>query len=579
MRFHVQSLSRCVAGMIFMLLVATAGAVGQTQPPTTNVSNTGAITGRVVNESGQALPNATVWAHAMGAQGAGQMATTDHEGKFKLTGSQGLSYTIFASMPAYTPSDRRDNSQPAKYQVGDSVTLTLIKGGVITGKVLTPDGEPVVAIGVRVEAIRDGNGRPLAPGSAVQESATDDLGIYRIYGLPTATYVVMVSGTNDYSRTGVNAFESNVLTYAPSSTRADAAEISLREGEELTDVDIRYRGEPGRVISGTATGPAREDSTFTVTLTSIGDTGAQRNDAIYQEPGTREFIFNGIADGDYYLTAQSTTPSGEMAVSDSKLIKIRGADATGIELVTQPLGTVSGRLILEETKAPECTDKSRPVFTETFVSAWHKEQEPARDRARFVWSLGGAVKADAQGNVVLRNLAAGEYRFVTQVSAKEWYLRSISFVTSGGKTPPAKPTDATKTWTRVKPGDRLAGLTITFAQGAASLTGEIESGENETIPEKLVVYLVPAEREKADDVLRYYAVPVTEDGEVELNNIAPGRYRILVQPPIDGTQSPLTKLRLPDETEMRLRLRRAAEAAKEIELKPCQHVVDFRLRL
>ena len=40
----------------------------------------------------------------------------------------------------------------------------------------------------------------------------------------------------------------------------------------------------------------------------------------------------------------------------------------------------------------------------------------------------------------------------------------------------------------------------------------------------------------------------------------------------------LTKLRLPDSTEMRSALRRAAEAAKnEIEFKPCQNVVDFRL--
>jgi hypothetical protein len=41
----------------------------------------------------------------------------------------------------------------------------------------------------------------------------------------------------------------------------------------------------------------------------------------------------------------------------------------------------------------------------------------------------------------------------------------------------------------------------------------------------------------------------------------------------------LTKLRLPDEVETRLRLRRASEAAKmEIELKPCQRVVDFRIK-
>lgn len=563
-----------------LLFVGAASAAGQTQPPPSNTSSSGTITGKVVNESGQPIPNANVWAHVIGAQAAGQMVTSDQEGKFKLTGLQRGPYGITASMPAYMNAPR-GGDEKGQYEIGDSVTLVLVKGGVITGKVVSPDGEPVVAIGVRVEMIRDTNGRRLNSPSTAQENPTDDRGIYRIYGLPAGTYIVMVGGgTNEYSRTGINAFDTNVPTYAPSSTRDEAAEISLRAGEELTDVDIRYRGEPGRSISGIIRGPIREEWGFSVTLTSIGDGGLQRNESIHQESNTREFVFSGIADGDYYLTAHGILQTGEQSVSESRLVKIRGADVTGIELLAQPLASVSGRVVLEETKAPECTDKKRPVFTETSVSAWHKEQEPGKDRARFIWSMGSPVRADAQGNVKLSNLAAGEYRFVTQFSAKDWYLQSISFVPPGQKTPPAKPVDAMKTWNRVKPGDSLSGLTVTLAQGAASLSGELVVGEGETVPEKLVVYLVPVEREKADDVLRFYVAPVDGEGDVELNNIAPGRYWMLVQPAIDSAESPLTKLRLPDEVETRLRLRRAAEASKtEVELKPCQSVVDFRVRL
>ena len=552
-----------------MLLLATGVTVGQTQPRPANSSNTGSITGKVVNESGQPLPNASVWANAIGSQGAGQqIVTSDQEGKFKLTGLQRVPYRISASMPAYLSAPRGREEQ-SKYEIGESVTLVLVKGGVITGKVSTPDGEPVVAIAVRAEMTRDANGRRLNL-SGGQESPTDDRGIYRIYGLPAGTYIVIVGGgTNEYSRTGINAFDTNVPTYAPSSTRDDAAEINLRAGEELTDVDIRYRAEPGRSISGTISGTVREDGGFTLTLTSIGDGGAQSDQQLHQDANHREFVLTGNPDGDYYLTAHTTTQSGEWVVSDSKLIKIRGADVTGIELVTQPLASINGRVMLDDTKVAECTDKQRPVFTETSVAAWHKVQAPGKDRARFIWSLGQPVRADAEGNVKLRNLAGGEYRFVTQFSGKDWYLRSISFAAS----------DAMKTWTRVKPGDRLSGLTVTLARGAASFSGKIVAGEGETVPEKSVVYLVPVEREKADEVWRFYAAPVNGDGKVELNNIAPGRYWILAQPLIDGTESPLMKFRLPDETETRLRLRRAAEAAKtEVELKPCQNVVDFQIK-
>ncbi len=287
------------------------------------------------------------------------------------------------------------------------------------------------------------------------------------------------------------------------------------------------------------------------------------------------FSFQGVDDGEYYVTARSFLPNQEWALSASKRITVRGADVTGIELVTKPLGSISGRVVLEETTATECTDKQRPLFSETLVSAWHKETEATKALPRFVWSLGSPVAPDTEGNVSVRNLAAGDYRFVTQFSGKYWYLQSMSLPPS--KTQPAKPVDAARTWTTIKAGDRLSGLTITLAHGAASLRGQVALGEGETLPEKLIAYLVPVEREKAEDVLRYFAVAVTPDGKIVFNNLAPGRYWILAQTAVDD-RSPSTKLRLPDSTEMRSALRRAAEAAKrEIEFKPCQNLVDYTL--
>jgi hypothetical protein len=112
------------------------------------------------------------------------------------------------------------------------------------------------------------------------------------------------------------------------------------------------------------------------------------------------------------------------------------------------------------------------------------------------------------------------------------------------------------------------------------LRGQFVLGEGAQVPEKLFVYLVPSEREKAESVLRYYAAAVLPDGEIALHNIAPGRYWVVAQPFTGDAATPLTKLRLPHETETRARLRRDAEAAKtEIEFKPCQNVSDFQLPL
>src|SRR5262249_29690172 len=148
----------------------------------------------------------------------------------------------------------------------------------------------------------------------------------------------------------------------------------------------------------------------------------------------------------YYLTARMMLPGGEWIISTPKRIKVNGADVTGIELTMQPLGSISGQVVLEESKAKECTDKQPPVFTETQVSAWHKEDETSTRQPRFVWSLGAPANADVQGNVLLKNLAPGDYYFLTRFSAKSWYLQSISLVNAATK----KTVDATRVWTTVK---------------------------------------------------------------------------------------------------------------------------------
>jgi len=189
--------------------------------------------------------------------------------------------------------------------------------------------------------------------------------------------------------------------------------------------------------------------------------------------------------------------------------------------------------------------------------------------------LRAAVNPNAHGNVSIKNLMPGRYYFVTEFAAKYWYLQSVTF-TSAVKTAPV--VDAARMWTTVKSGDRLSGLTITLAQGGASLQGQLALKDGETQPERAFVYLVPAEREKAGDVLRFFTTAVDSDGKIALNNIAPGRYWIVVK--ADGAVSSVTKLRSPDQAEFRAKLRSEAEAANTpLEFKPCQDVTGFQVHL
>ncbi|HKR60075.1 MAG TPA: carboxypeptidase-like regulatory domain-containing protein, partial [Pyrinomonadaceae bacterium] len=453
---------------VVVILLTSLSLVGQTRPPAASdeaneVPNTGAITGRVINENGQPLPNATVFIRAFGSTEQGRSLITDQEGNFQSSGLDRVAYLVSASVPGYAvPPRDLDSPQVPVYRVGDSVTLVMAKGGVITGSVTTSAGEPVVGVRVQAQMIRDGNGQPSRYGATIKDRATDDRGVYRIYGLLSGTYVVMAGAGGNPWGPGVSAYDTDAPTYAPSSSRATAAEITVRTGEESSNVDIRYRGEPGHVISGTANGSqTAEPSVFLITLSSTQDGGSQWSTSSYQPIGSRGFVFFGVADGEYDVTAQSFFPTGERMLSKPKRITVKGADVSGIELITQPLGLISGRVVLEDSKAVECKDKRRPVFTETQVSAWHNEKDKAQDQPQFIWSLGAPSIPDAQGNITLRNLAPGQYRFVARFFAKYWYLESIAL--PAGATPVARSTpvmrnaDIAGNWITLKQGERVTG--------------------------------------------------------------------------------------------------------------------------
>ncbi len=565
-----------------VVLAANSVAQSQREEPQ-SAPTTGTIAGQVVTESGQPLAAAAVTVRAYGSAGQWRNTFTDAEGSFQVSGLDSTAYTVSASVPAYVTAPRdQDSIQSPYYRVGDSVRLELMKGGVITGTVATAADEPVVAVRVRAYMIRDQNGQPPRYGAPFRERTTDDHGVYRIYGLNAGTYVVSAGGGGGFD---VNPYDSDTPTFAPSSTRDTAMEVNVRSGGEATNVDIRYRGEPGHTISGSAidSTAATTPSGFTIFLSATSSGLSQWSDSSYQPPGSRGFSFYGVADGDYDLVAQSYFPGGEFALSEPRRVKVRGAEITGIALTTKPLGSIAGRVTLEESKAPECKGKRRPLFGETLITPWHNEKNATKDQPQFPWFLLAPAFPDKQGDFILRNLASGQYRFNSRPFAKYWYLQSISHRSSAAaatKTTQAnRPIDAARNWVTVKSGDRVSGLIITLAEGAASLKGQIKLAEGQKLPPKLFIYLVPAETEKAEDVLRFFASLVAADGTFALNNLPPGRYWTIAKVAGENDSNVLSRLRLPDEAQARSRLRQEAEVAKtETELKPCQNVTDYQLR-
>jgi hypothetical protein len=132
----------------------------------------------------------------------------------------------------------------------------------------------------------------------------------------------------------------------------------------------------------------------------------------------------------------------------------------------------------------------------------------------------------------------------------------------------------------LKMSEKARGLLVTIAEGAASVSGRVTpASEGAKLPARLRVHLIPAEREAADDVLRYAQTTARSDGSFAFHNLAPGKYWLLARAIADDELPESADRPWAWDNAERVKLRREAESAKvELELQPCQRLSDYALR-
>src|ERR1700716_2063516 len=92
--------NRTAVGTLLVLICFSAQAQQQlTVAPESDQSATGAINGRVVNESGQPLSGAIVYVPPAGSGSQPHITVTDSEGNFKVTNLDSAVYRVSASLP------------------------------------------------------------------------------------------------------------------------------------------------------------------------------------------------------------------------------------------------------------------------------------------------------------------------------------------------------------------------------------------------------------------------------------------------------------------------------------------------
>jgi hypothetical protein len=542
---------------------------------------TGSITGRVVTSTGEPLAGASVSVFSVAPGSRPQVTNANSNGEFTMDGLPAALYRVYAGMPGYVSAPQATNESALYFRIGDTVTLTMIKGAVITGTVTGPGG-PLVGAGVFATRVRDQEGKKV-PASLFRERRTDDRGAFRIYGLPPGAYLISVGKP----RTGLvapSAYDSDSPTYFPSATRDTASEIAVRDGEEAT-ADIRYRANPGYAVSGRVSGILQNETSFAnaaqVSLVDVRTRAAAGSGAI-RSSSDNNFAIIGVPDGEYELSATQYLPTGDQMRSGPRRITVRGADVTGIDLSLGLLGSIEGRLVFENDPKAACGKRKETAPRETMMSArryaLEKNPDPRANTGSApvpVLPYSSFAVADAKGSFTLRNLQGGSYRVAPHVLADGWFIKSLAVLGQSGA-PRIASLAAAKDGISLKNGERVTGLVVTITEGAAHLHGHVSAGEGRTMPSGLGVYLVPAEREAADNVLRFYETRAQADRTFTLDNLNPGKYFIMLSPIPEDESGLMKSIRLDSALRNEI-LKNATAAGKEILFKPCGDVADYEL--
>ncbi len=157
-------------------------------------------------------------------------AETDTEGNYQFRGVPPGTYQIIVLSPLFVlPQQDRYASMPSitiMISEGENVTnadLSLIRGGIVTGKVVDAEGRPMIEQFVQLDRL-DERGNPTPMSMNRGQYTTDDRGIYRIIGLIPGRYRAS-SGEGEGSVMRMPGRKSYPRTFHPDTTEVSQAKI------------------------------------------------------------------------------------------------------------------------------------------------------------------------------------------------------------------------------------------------------------------------------------------------------------------------------------------------------------------
>lgn len=411
------------------------------------------ITGRVTIENEAAPDIAVVLQPATGSWPLPPpvaRATTDKEGHFKMTSvAAGRYYLIPLAAAYFAPSGDREVAagKPVTLMKGENVEgidLKLIPGGVITGRITTAGGYPVIGQDIRLDLI-ESSVPQLGHIASVRESRfkTDDRGVYRVYGLPAGRYIVSVK--NSARTQQVETFHPNV------NERSQASPIEVVAGKVVENIDIKLPPITNAYeVSGRVVDEATGQPITSIKVNCMGDGKSSRYHGSVPSVNERgEFNFSDLAPGHYTVLVSMYSLSEYY--SDKLEFELVDQNVSGLEIKARRAASLSGTVIIKDVGNPAIlADLSHLKVSVNRVSGGG-------------FTVG--VQAGADGRFRIPGLPPDKYEF--QIHSKsEWQRYWLLGAERDGVLQPEGIEAAA--------GEQVKGLRVIVAYGAGVVRGQVQ---------------------------------------------------------------------------------------------------------
>lgn len=478
-------------------------------------------------------------------------------------------------IPQLKLSDRSDLYTEISVNGTDSVEVKVqaVRGGVITGRVLAEDDEPLA--NAEIKLLRRENDKWVPVKSTWSDSGedaglrrADASGVYRLAGLRAGDYLVRAAEPSIGDERIAGADEaygdgSFMVAYHPSATRfKDAQAVTVIEGSEATSVDIRLPERAPHTLTGTVTfGPKNAPAGWVeiaierkdeVGFPRTGVNGTTRADA------QGKWRVPGLPPGDYQVRIGGSvrTEAGYITVPNKRIVvRIRDEAVTVLNTTLSPGAYVEGRVILNGKPLQDSYKLSPEVSpVDAKGDSSDKESGEVSDAA----SNWGSVRP--QGDFYINGVPPGNYWFVMTTVATDYYVKSVT----------RKGVDLMQTPIKLAEGAGLEDVTVTLATDFARVEAQLKlpEGASKKSFADVVVVVAPAN----DVTWRFSLGPrilqPNAEGKISFTS-APGEYFIATLTPaqVKKLGAPVDKKYFEKDTDKFLKIKlRGGEKTKLLTL-------------